>query len=49
MFELGYTDTKALRTVFKKITGLTTVVYRNKYNKQVAAGYYEISPEFSFN
>lgn len=36
MFDVGYTDTKAFRTVFKKITGLTPVEYRNKYNKQVA-------------
>ena len=35
MFDVGYTDTKAFRTVFKKITGLTPVGYRNKYNKQV--------------
>ena len=35
MFDVGYTDTKAFRTVFKKITGLTPVEYRNKYNKQV--------------
>jgi transcriptional regulator GlxA family with amidase domain len=34
MFEVGYTDTKAFRTVFKKITGLTPVEYRNKYYKQ---------------
>jgi len=34
MFDVGYTDTKAFRTVFKKITGLTPVEYRNKYNKQ---------------
>lgn len=33
MFEVGYTDTKAFRTVFKKITGLTPIEYRNKYNK----------------
>jgi transcriptional regulator GlxA family with amidase domain len=33
MFDVGYTDTKAFRTVFKKITGLTPVEYRNKYNK----------------
>ena len=37
MFDVGYTDTKAFRTVFKKITGLTPVEYRNKYNKQVMA------------
>ncbi|HMK05570.1 MAG TPA: helix-turn-helix domain-containing protein [Ferruginibacter sp.] len=34
MFDVGYTDTKAFRTVFKKITGLTPIEYRNKYNKQ---------------
>lgn len=37
MFDVGYTDTKAFRTVFKKITGLTPIDYRNKYNKQVLA------------
>ena len=34
MFDVGYTDTKAFRTIFKKITGLTPVEYRNKYYKQ---------------
>ncbi|MGE5106291.1 MAG: GlxA family transcriptional regulator [Sphingobacteriales bacterium] len=34
MYEVGYTDTKAFRDVFKKITGLTPIEYRNKYNKQ---------------
>jgi transcriptional regulator GlxA family with amidase domain len=33
MYNVGYTDSKAFRTVFKKITGLTPVEYRNKYNK----------------
>ncbi len=33
MFDVGYTDTKAFRTTFKKITGLTPIEYRNKYNK----------------
>ncbi len=37
MFDVGYTDTKAFRTIFKKITGLTPVEYRNKYNKQAVA------------
>lgn len=37
MFEVGYTDTKAFRDVFKKITGLTPVEYRNKYNKNTVA------------
>ncbi|MEZ4771944.1 MAG: helix-turn-helix domain-containing protein [Bacteroidia bacterium] len=31
MYDVGYTDTKAFRTVFKKITGLTPIEYRNKY------------------
>jgi transcriptional regulator GlxA family with amidase domain len=35
MFDVGYTDTKAFRTIFKKITGITPIEYRNKYNKQV--------------
>jgi len=34
MYDVGYTDTKAFRDVFKKITGLTPIEYRNKYNKQ---------------
>jgi transcriptional regulator GlxA family with amidase domain len=33
MFDVGYTDTKAFRVMFKKITGLTPIEYRNKYNK----------------
>jgi transcriptional regulator GlxA family with amidase domain len=33
MFDVGYTDTKAFRAMFKKITGLTPIEYRNKYNK----------------
>ncbi len=35
MYDVGYNDTKAFRTVFKKITGLSPVQYRNKYNKAV--------------
>lgn len=33
MFDVGYSDTKAFHTTFKKITGLTPIDYRNKYNK----------------
>ncbi len=33
MYEVGYSDTKAFRTIFKKITGLSPVEYKNKYNK----------------
>lgn len=37
MYEVGYSDIKAFRTVFKKITGLLPVDYRNKYNKETLA------------
>ncbi|QKJ32115.1 helix-turn-helix domain-containing protein [Mucilaginibacter mali] len=37
MYDVGYTDTKAFRTIFKKVTGLSPVEYRNKYNKGLAA------------
>lgn len=33
MFDVGYTDSKAFRSIFKKITGLTPIEYRNKYSK----------------
>lgn len=33
MMDVGYSDTKAFRTTFKKITGLTPLEYRNKYRK----------------
>lgn len=35
MFDVGYTDSKAFRDVFRKITGMTPIDYRNKYNKQM--------------
>jgi transcriptional regulator GlxA family with amidase domain len=35
MFDVGYSDTKAFRGVFKKITGMTPFDYRNKYNKEL--------------
>lgn len=37
MYKVGYTDTKAFRNTFKKITGLSPVQYRTKYNRQVLA------------
>ncbi|WP_158825408.1 GlxA family transcriptional regulator [Mucilaginibacter lacusdianchii] len=37
MYNVGYTDPKAFRTIFKKITGLSPVEYRNKYNKPLVA------------
>lgn len=36
MFDVGYTDTKAFRDIFKKVTGLTPIEYRNKYAKVAA-------------
>lgn len=32
MYEVGYSDLKAFRSVFKKLTGLSPVAYREKYN-----------------
>ena len=32
MYDVGYSDTKAFRTVFKKITGMSPIQYRSKYN-----------------
>ncbi len=37
MYDVGYTDTKAFRSVFKKITGLSPIDYRNKYSKIAVA------------
>ena len=37
MYEVGYNDIRAFRELFKKITGLSPVEYRNKYNRDVAA------------
>jgi transcriptional regulator GlxA family with amidase domain len=35
MSDVGYSDTKAFRGTFKKITGMTPIDYRNKYNKEM--------------
>jgi transcriptional regulator GlxA family with amidase domain len=37
MYDAGYADNKTFRTVFKKITGLSPIEYRNKYNKETMA------------
>ena len=34
MYEVGYSDEKAFREVFRKITGVSPLEYRNKYNKE---------------
>jgi transcriptional regulator GlxA family with amidase domain len=36
MYEVGYTDVKAFREVFRKITGMSPLEYRMKYNKEAA-------------
>lgn len=36
MWDVGYSDTKAFRTIFKKTTGLSPIEYKNKYNKEVS-------------
>ena len=36
MYDVGYLDNKAFRTIFKKITGLSPAEYRNRYNKEAA-------------
>jgi len=33
MYEVGYSDVKAFREVFRKITGMSPLEYRGKYNK----------------
>jgi transcriptional regulator GlxA family with amidase domain len=37
MYQVGYCDTKAFRTIFRKVTGLSPLAYRNKYNKEMVA------------
>jgi transcriptional regulator GlxA family with amidase domain len=34
MYDVGYSDTKAFREVFRKITGMSPLEYRRKYNKE---------------
>lgn len=36
MYKVGYTDNKAFRTTFKRITGLSPIQYRIKYNREMA-------------
>ena len=37
MWDVGYSDTTAFRTIFKKTTGLSPIEYKNKYNKEASA------------
>lgn len=36
MYKVGYTDTKAFRTTFKRITGLSPVQYKKRYFRELA-------------
>jgi transcriptional regulator GlxA family with amidase domain len=36
MYEVGYSDVKAFREVFRKITGMSPLEYRARYNKEAA-------------
>jgi len=36
MYEAGYSDVKAFREVFRKVTGISPVEYKGKYNKEAA-------------
>ena len=39
MYEVGYSDAKAFRELFRRITGMSPLEYRNKYNKETAVEY----------
>jgi transcriptional regulator GlxA family with amidase domain len=36
MYDVGYTDSKAFRNMFRKYTGLSPLDYRKKYNREMA-------------
>jgi transcriptional regulator GlxA family with amidase domain len=37
MYDVGYTDTKTFRDVFRRITGMTPIDYRNKYSRELVS------------
>ena len=37
MYNVGYQDPKSFRVTFKRITGLSPIQYRKKYNREIAA------------
>jgi transcriptional regulator GlxA family with amidase domain len=37
-YDVGYSDTKAFRKIFKKYVGLSPIEYRIKYNKEASTG-----------
>lgn len=48
MYDVGYSDMKAFRNVFKKITGLSPIDYKNKYHKNAIAegGFFLMAASF---
>jgi transcriptional regulator GlxA family with amidase domain len=36
MYSVGYSDTKAFRTLFKRITGVSPLAYRDRYSRKAA-------------
>jgi AraC-like DNA-binding protein len=34
MYDVGYSDVKAFREVFRRLTGISPLEYRKKYNKE---------------
>lgn len=40
MYDVGYSDVKAFREVFRKVTGMSPLEYRSKYNKEAVANKY---------
>ncbi len=36
MYEVGYSDVKAFREVFRKVTGMSPIEYKARYNKEAA-------------
>jgi YesN/AraC family two-component response regulator len=38
MDEVGYADEKAFREVFRKVTGLSPIDYKSKYNRRLVLG-----------
>lgn len=39
MYNVGYSDVKAFRETFRKITGMSPLEYKNKYNKEAVTEY----------
>jgi transcriptional regulator GlxA family with amidase domain len=37
MYEVGYSDAKAFRDVFSRVTGVSPLMYRSKYNREVSS------------